>query len=275
MEMSPELKSRWEKIWEIADFGGQNTLQYFQKPDVGFERKSDQSPVTVADRETEEKMRALILELFPDDSILGEEFGDVDGTSGFRWILDPIDGTKAFIGGVPLYGTMVGLEFDKKCVAGAIAIPGIGEGIYACKGQGAWHVTPKNKADGSGPDRAKVSNADSLANSILASAEPRSFQTRGALDTLMDLDKRTYFARNWGDCFGYLLVATGKVEVMIDPIMSLWDAAAVQPIIEEAGGTFTDWKGEATVYNGEGIATNGKVLEEVLEVTRNAKEYAV
>lgn len=272
--MEDELKARWEKIWEITNYGGQNTLQYFQKPDVGYERKSDHSPVTIADKDTEEKMRAKILGLFPNDSILGEEFGDVEGDSGFRWILDPIDGTKAFIGGVPLYGTMVGLEVDGGCVAGGIAVPGIGEGIYACKGQGAWHVTPANMKNGTGPVRAHVSSAANLSQSILASAEPRSFQTRGALDTLMDLDSRTYFARNWGDCYGYMLVATGKVEVMIDPIMSLWDAAAVQPIVEEAGGTFTDWNGEPTVYNGEGIATNGKVLEEVLEVSRKAAPYS-
>lgn len=271
--MDDELKKRWEQIWPIAWAGGQNTLKYFQKPDVGYERKSDKSPVTIGDRNTEEMMRELLQKHFPEDSILGEEFGSVEGTSGYRWIMDPIDGTKAFIGGVPLYGTMLGLEWDGRCVAGAVVIPAISEGIYACEGQGAWHVQGAVDGKPNAPNRVQVSGVKTLEGSILAAAEPRSFQKRDALDTLMELDSRVYISRNWGDCYGYLLVATGRVEVMIDPIMSIWDAAALQPIMIEAGGTFTDWKGESTIYNGEGVATNGLVQEEVIKITEKAKAY--
>lgn len=274
--MDSSLQQRWEKIWSVAWAGGQNTLRYFQQKDVGYERKSDKSPVTVADRDTEQRMRQQIQSLFPADSILGEEFGSIQGDSGYRWIMDPIDGTKAFIGGVPLYGTMLGLEWEGRCIAGAVVIPALGEGVYACEGQGAWHVKNGHPSpEKHTPVRAQVSSASRLSESIMAAAEPRTFQTRDALETLMQLDRRCYVSRNWGDCYGYLLVATGRVEVMIDPIMSVWDAAAVQPILTEAGGTFTDWNGEPSIYHNEGLATNGKVLDEVLEVTRAAKPYSM
>lgn len=283
--MDDALQQRWHHAWAIAWEGGLNTLRYFQRPDVDYQRKADKSPVTIADRETEQLLRRRILERFPDDGILGEEFGTVDGTSGFRWILDPIDGTKAFIGGVPLYGTMVGLERGTECVVGAVVIPALQEGIHACVGQGAWHYqaagtaglpadwSPEGRPLAEPPRadrRARVSAVGSLRDALLAAAEPRTFQKRGALDTLMELDQRVYVSRNWGDCFGYLLVATGRVEVMIDPIMSVWDAAAVSPILTEAGGTFTDWNGQATIHHQEGLATNGQVLREVLEITRKA-----
>lgn len=271
--MDEALKKRWEQIWPIAWAGGQNTLKYFQKPDVGYERKSDKSPVTVADRDTEKMMRELLQQHFPEDSILGEEFGSIEGTSGYRWIMDPIDGTKAFIGGVPLYGTMLGLEWEGRCVAGAVVIPAINEGIYACEGQGCWHVSGAVDGKPNQPTRAQVSGVKSLDAAILAAAEPRSFQTRGALDTLMEVDSRCYISRNWGDCYGYLLVATGRVEVMIDPIMSIWDAAALQPILLEAGGTFTDWHGEPTIYNNEAVATNGQFADDVIAITSKAKPY--
>jgi histidinol phosphatase-like enzyme (inositol monophosphatase family) len=283
--MDDALRERWQHAWAIAWEGGLNTLRYFQRADVDYQRKADKSPVTIADRDTEQLLRRRILERFPQDGILGEEFGTVDGSSGFRWILDPIDGTKAFIGGVPLYGTMVGLERDAECVVGAVVIPALQEGIHACVGQGAWHYqapAPAGLPVDWSPEgqpllepplaerRARVSAVASLRDALLAAAEPRTFQKRGALETLMELDSRVYVSRNWGDCFGYLLVATGRVEVMIDPIMSVWDAAAVLPILTEAGGTFTDWNGEATIHHQEGLATNGQVLAEVLEVTRRA-----
>lgn len=280
-----ELRERWQHAWAIAWEGGRNTLRYFQQSDVSYQRKADKSPVTIADRETEQLLRKRILDRFPHDGILGEEFGSVEGRSGFRWILDPIDGTKAFIGGVPLYGTMVGLERDDQCVVGAVVIPAINEGIHACVGGGAWHYQsvapqvlppdwdPMNSPLSEPPvadRRARVSQVDALSQSLLAAAEPRTFQTRGALETLLELDRQVYVSRNWGDCFGYLLVATGRVEVMIDPIMSVWDAAAVSPIVTEAGGTFTDWQGEPTIHHQEGLATNGRVLDEVLTITRRA-----
>jgi histidinol-phosphatase len=279
------IQTRWQHAWAIAWEGGRNTLKYFQQNDVGFQRKADKSPVTIADQETEQLLRRRIQERFPQDGILGEEFGTIEGTSGFRWILDPIDGTKAFIGGVPLYGTMVGLEYESRCVVGAIVIPALNEGIHACVGMGAWHYqgqVPQGSVEAVGTGdlpappvaerRAQVSGVNELKDALLAAAEPRSFQKRGALDTLLELDRNVYVSRNWGDCFGYLLVATGRVEVMIDPIMSVWDAAAVLPILTEAGGTFTDWNGVETVHHEEGIATNGRVLNDVLQITSKAEK---
>jgi histidinol-phosphatase len=283
--MEDSLSARWQHAWAIAWEGGRNTLRYFQRSDVGYQRKADRSPVTIADRETEELLRRRILERFPRDGILGEEYGSTEGTSGYRWILDPIDGTKAFIGGVPLYGTMVGLEQDGRCVVGAVVIPALNEGIHACEGQGAWHYQapapqsvpaewdPARQPLASPPTadrRVHVSSVETLSAGLVAAAEARTFQKRGVLNTLLELDSRAYVSRNWGDCFGYLLVATGRVEVMIDPIMSIWDAAAVMPILLEAGGTFTDWSGHPTIHHEEGLATNGRVLAEVLEITQKA-----
>ncbi len=285
IRMDAGLRDRWQHAWAIAWEGGRNTLRYFQHSHVGYQRKADKSPVTIADRETEQLLRRRILERFPTDGILGEEFGSVEGNSGYRWILDPIDGTKAFIGGVPLYGTMVGLEYHDRCVVGAVVIPAINEGIHACVGAGSWHYqsvapqvldpqwSPENQPLLQPPvaaTRARVSKIGTLSESLLAAAEPRTFQKRGALETLLELDRQVYVSRNWGDCYGYLLVATGRVEVMIDPIMSVWDAAAVAPILTEAGGTFTDWQGEPTIHHQEGLATNGLVLNEVLEITQKA-----
>ncbi len=242
---------------------GKHTLSYFQRDNYEVERKGDASPVTVADKEAEQLLRREIATVFPDDAIMGEEFGATEGTSGYRWILDPIDGTKSFISGVPLYGTMIGVEYQERSVVGVVYIPGLDEGIYAAQGHGCWHWKGENS-----PTKASVSRRKTLADGAFVSSQTDSFAKRGAAEAFASLEKAAYITRTWGDCYGYLLVATGRVEVMIDPIMNVWDAAAIQPILEEAGGTFTSWSGEPTIHAGEGIGTNGLVLEEVLAVTR-------
>lgn len=252
---------------ELARFtgreAGQFTLRYFNQNNYAVELKADDSPVTVADRGAEELLRQHIAAAFPQDGILGEELGEQTGNSGFRWILDPIDGTKSFISGVPMYGTMVGVEFDGRAVVGAVYIPGTDELVYAGVGQGCWY-----QAAGKAPVKAQVSRRGTLAESLFVTTAVKSFgdmQRRAAYDRLEDICRIT---RTWGDCYGYLLVATGRAELMVDPVMNVWDAAALQPILEEAGGTFTDWQGRPTIHSGEGIATNGLVLDEVLAVTR-------
>lgn len=242
---------------------GQATLRYFQRPEIGFERKGDSSPVTVADREAEQLLRRAIAAAFPQDGILGEEFGSTDGTSGVRWILDPIDGTKAFISGVPLYGTMIGIEHEGRSVVGLIYVPALDEGVYAAAGQGAWYVRGT-----AAPVPARVSARKRLADGIFLTSQVDSFEQRGADEAFRGLQRAAYVTRTWGDCYGYLLVATGRCDVMVDPVMNVWDAAAIQPILEEAGGTFTDWSGAATIHGGEGIGTNGHLLDEVLAFTR-------
>jgi histidinol phosphatase-like enzyme (inositol monophosphatase family) len=258
-----DLSARLDLARRIAVAAGRHTLTYFQKENYEVERKGDASPVTVADREAEQLLRREIAAAFPADGILGEEFGAVEGTSGYRWILDPIDGTKSFISGVPMYGTMVGVEFEGQCPIGVVYIPGLDEGVYASAGQGCYYWRGSDP-----PARCRVSPRKSLSQGAFVTSQVDTFAKRGALDAYHALEKSAYITRTWGDCYGYLLVATGRVEAMVDPMMNVWDAAALQPILEEAGGTFTSWSGEPTIHSGDGIGTNGLVVEEVLAITR-------
>jgi histidinol phosphatase-like enzyme (inositol monophosphatase family) len=258
------LLSRWQLARSAAREAGKHTLRYFQTKDLAVELKHDESPVTVADRQAEQLLRERIGQHFPEDAILGEEFGEQAGTSGYRWILDPIDGTKSFIHGVPLYGTLIGVEYDQRSQIGVIYIPALDEGVDAATGQGAWY---ERSAAARTP--ARVSQAATLAQSLVCSSDTR-FHTPARREAYARLQAAVQLSRTWGDCYGYLLVATGRAEVMLDPIMNVWDAAALQPVLVEAGGTFTDWQGCETIYSGDGIATNGRVLEEVLAFTRGA-----
>ena len=239
-------------------------MQYFRRAGLKVDRKSDASPVTIADREAEQLQRKRIAAVFPDDGILGEEFPEHPGSSGYRWILDPIDGTKSFIHGVPLYGTMVAVEHGGRGVVGVVEVPAMDERVYGESGNGAWHQIGDVE-----PQRARVSDRATLAESLFVTSEVANFRKRGRFNVYTTLDAACRLSRTWGDCFGYLLVATGRAEVMIDPIMNLWDAAAIQPILEEAGGTFTNWQGEPTIHSGEGIATNGRMLAEVLRLANS------
>ena len=261
--LAAEVASRLELAISAGMEAGRLTLQYFQQDNYEVERKSDASPVTIADRSAEQLLRERIAAAFPQDGIIGEELGTTNGASGFNWILDPIDGTKAFIHGVPLYGTLIGVEHGGRCHAGLIFMPALDEGVYASTEQGAWHFRGSSP-----PTPARVSRKGKLSEGLFVTSAVDGYDQRGAAAAFIGLQKAAYITRTWGDCYGYLLVATGRAEAMVDPLMNLWDAAALQPILEEAGGTFTDWHGNATIHAGESIGTNGLVLEEVLSVTR-------
>jgi fructose-1,6-bisphosphatase/inositol monophosphatase family enzyme len=281
---------RLEWAVQIAREAGNSTLRYFRQADLRIEQKADDSPVTAADREAEQLLRRRIAERFPHDAILGEELGGSDGTSGFQWVLDPIDGTKSFIHGVPLYTTLVavleqGQESGKKdqtrvadldrllsthnsrpCI-GVIDAPATGETVYAASGQCCWYLAARSAE----PKAARVSTTSRLRDGTLLTSDTAGFATarrRDATEAWLALQREARMTRTWGDGYGYLLVATGRAEVMIDPIMNLWDAATLQPILEEAGGQFTDWQGVPTVHSGEGLATNGLVADEVLAVVQ-------
>lgn len=254
-----EIAARLELALAAGREAAEITLRYFRRDNYAVEFKADSSPVTVADRQAEEHLRRRISATFSDDAILGEEFPAIEGTSGYRWILDPIDGTKSFVCGVPLYGTMVAVERDGRGVLGVVLFPGLDECVYAARGQGAWLLR-----GGEAPQRAHVSKRTKLDEAIFVTTEVRTFAVRGEQAAYQNMEAHTRLTRTWGDCYGYLLVATGRADIMIDPIMNVWDAAAIQPIIEEAGGTFTDWRGEPTIHSGEGIATNGLLHAEVL-----------
>jgi histidinol phosphatase-like enzyme (inositol monophosphatase family) len=232
---------------------GRLTLEYF-RGDVAIERKPDATPVTIADRRAEELLRAVLGEAFPEDAILGEEFGELAGRSGRRWIIDPIDGTQSFIRGVPLYGVLLGLEDRGRCVVGAAGFPALGETYWAASGAGAWC----NDA------RISVSSVDSLAEATLLTSDAKPEHYDDYYPGYVRLLRATARQRGWGDCYGYALVARGAAEVMVDPKLNPWDIAAIIPILEEAGGTFFDWRGETRIDGGSGIGVNGKLREQIL-----------
>lgn len=260
--LAVEVRRRLELALVAGREAGQRTLDYFQQQSYAVERKADDSPVTIADRSAEQLLRERIARAFPADGIIGEEFGQTPGRSDFTWVLDPIDGTKSFIHGVPLYGTMIGITCQERALAGFVYFPALDEAIHAAVGEGAWHVRGQQP-----PRRARVSALPRLREGLLVTSQIDSFAQRGAAAVFEALQAAAWVTRTWGDCYGYLLVATGRAAVMIDPVLNVWDAAAVQPIVEEAGGSFTDWAGRPTIQAGEAVATNGAVREEVLRIT--------
>lgn len=258
------MSERFDFAVQIAKEAGDLTLQYFDCPDLVVERKSDGTPVTAADKGAEELLRKRIAEAFPQDAILGEEFSDKEGTSGYRWILDPIDGTKSFIHGVPLYSTLIGIEQNKTPIIGVIWLPALDKGVWAEKGSGAWQKHPK--CENLLP--AKVSQINSLSEALFLTSEVKTFDQVGRRDVYNIMEQKCYLTRTWGDAYAYYLVATGRADLMIDSEMSPWDAGPLLTILEEAGGHFTDWQGHSTIYGYEGIATNNALFQSVLEVTK-------
>ena len=220
------------------------------------ELKADRTPVTAADRGAEEAMRAFLERECPAHGVLGEEFGERMGDGRHRWILDPIDGTKSFIHRVPLFGTLIALERDGVPVVGVIACHAVNETAYAARGEGAWlNGRP-----------ARVSTIPALADATVSMTSPSRMLQKHAR-TLDALSGHVGLLRAWGDCYGYLMVATGRAEVMLDPEMSIWDAAALFPVITEAGGRMTTWEGLDGV--GDSVAaTNGLVHAELLPLLK-------
>jgi len=259
--MSLDLQPRLDLALAAARAAERIILSYYQTG-VHVDRKRDSSPVTIADRSAEEAIRGLIHEAFPKDAILGEEFGETAGTSGFRWILDPLDGTKSFIHGTPLFGTLIGVEFGGRCVIGVCHFPVLKETVWAARGSGAWWKTGDNPAV-----RAQVSGVSSLTDSLFSFTTVQGFARIGRPDAFETLISKCGLARGWGDCYGHALVATGRAEVMVDPLMNPWDIAALVPIVEEAGGHFMSWSGASDIHAGNGISVNAALRDEVLQIT--------
>ena len=261
-----DVARRLDVALEIAEEVEGVITPYFQSPDLLVETKSDDSPVTVAARDAEALLRQRIESAFPGDGILGEEHGEKIGSNaeGFRWILDPIDGTESFIRGVPLFGTLIAVEYAGISVVGVINLPALQEMVYASRDQGAWHVARHQD-----PIPAKVSRVSSLAGALFTSAGADGYKYVDRMRAYDQVAAACGKARGWGDCYGYYLVAIGQADLMIDPIMNLWDTAALLPIIEEAGGTYTDWSGIATTHSSNAVATNGLIHEDVLRILRS------
>jgi histidinol-phosphatase len=250
---APPLRELLALAVEAARAGGRRTLAYFGAGPA-VEWKADGTPVTAADREAERAMREVIARVFPDHGVLGEEEGEVPGAPGVRWIIDPLDGTKTFVRGVPLFGTLVGVEVDGEAVVGVIHLPALDETIAAARGEGCtWNGRP-----------CRVSAVDRLDDALVVVTDERAARARSG--AWARLAAATGMQRTWGDCYGYALVATGRAEVALDPVVSVWDCAALLPIVEEAGGRFTDWRGRRTIRGGEAVATNGVLHAAVLDV---------
>jgi histidinol-phosphatase len=231
---------------------GRQTLALYQTG-VAVQQKIDRSLVTVADRNAEQLLRALITARFPEHTIVGEEFGQSDRQSSHRWVIDPIDGTNTFVRGVPFYGVLVALEIEGTPVVGVTYFPALDEMIAAAQGLGcSWNGR-----------RARVSTVTSLAEACIAYTDSRGLSER-LEDDWEVLQRATALQRGWGDCYGHCLVATGRADIMLDPRMNAWDCAALIPILQEAGGRFTDWTGRVTIDGGDAVSTNGVLHEEML-----------
>jgi histidinol-phosphatase len=252
-----ELNELLEFAVDLGRGAGEITLKYFRKqPQTST--KSDGSFITIADREAESYLRRRIAEAFPDDGILGEEEGELQGRSGRRWILDPIDGTFAFVHGVPFYGVLIALEIEGELTVGVVNIPALGELVSAAKGVGCF-------LNG---ERVRVSSTAALEDALLLCTDFSACARYGFGQAAELLQARAKTSRTWGDCYGYVLVATGRADVMLDPVMNLWDCAPLLPIMEEAGGRFTDWRGKRTAAGGNAVATNRVLFDEVMRVIR-------
>lgn len=260
MAESVEINDRLQFALTEARNAGELILRYYQDADLAVDLKSDQSPVTVADRGAEELLRKRIQETFPGDGVLGEEFGETESQNGYRWILDPIDGTKSFVHGVPLFGTLIGLEHQGEMVMGICRFPALDEMVYAAKGGGTWW-----KVGNEAPVQTRVTEVSDLSKALFCFTEIEGWNEINRFDVFARLSSEVRITRGWGDCYGHALVATGRAEFIVDPLMSPWDAAALVPILQEAGGHFVDWKGEATIHGGNGVSVNAALKDALME----------
>ena len=253
--MNPEWRARYEVAVEAAEKAGQLALRYFDAG-LAVEWKQDRSPVTVADREAEALLRATLLGRFPHDGFLGEESGERPGSSGFRWIIDPIDGTRSFVRGIPIWATLVGLEYRDEQVAGVCEVPVLGQTYRALRGDGAYR----------GARPLRVSDVATLEGAMLFYSSLSWFVRAGRQEEFLALTVRTQRQRGFGDFYGFVLVAQGSGELMVEHGVHAWDVAALKPILEEAGGRLTDWDGTPTIHRTDVIASNGRLHDAALQI---------
>jgi histidinol phosphatase-like enzyme (inositol monophosphatase family) len=248
-----ETKELLELATKLAIRAGELTLRYFGGL-VDADAKGDGSPVTIADREAEQLIRKHVEGRFPEHSILGEEYGESNAGARVRWILDPIDGTRSFMHGVPLYGVLIGIEVEGEAVVGVAHFPPLRETVAAGRGLGCtWNGRP-----------CRVSQVSRLEDAVVCTTDVERLLSKPIGTGWRRLQQRASFSRTWGDCYGHALVATGRIEVQVDPVMKPWDAGPFLTIATEAGGRFTALDGQPTVHGGSGVSTNGLLHAEVL-----------
>jgi histidinol-phosphatase len=238
---------------ELADLADTITLERFLADDLVVETKPDRTPVTEADRAVERLLRKRIGEERPGHGVVGEEFG-ADQPAGARWILDPIDGTKNYLRGIPVWATLIALERDGRVAVGVASAPALHRRWWAARGQGAF-VNGR-------PIR--VSRVAELSDAVLSHASIGSWEQHGLGEQFLTLARDCWRTRGFGDFWSHMLVAEGAADLAVEPEVELWDLAAPQVIIEEAGGRFTDLDGTATPAGGSAVSTNGLLHDRVL-----------
>lgn len=241
----------------MADAADAITLARFRARDLVVHTKPDSTPVTEADQAVEDALRSTLARARPDDGFLGEEFG-VTGGGARRWIVDPIDGTKSFLRGSPPWATLLALEEDGDLVLGVASAPALHRRWWATRGGGAF-------ANG---EPIHVSAVGDLKDALLCHADVYSYEVFGCGPEFHALTERVWDRRGFGDFWGHMLVAEGIADVMVEPVLNVWDVAAVMPIVEEAGGTVTDRRGVARADGGNAITTNGLLHDAVLGIMR-------
>ncbi len=232
---------------ELSIISGNIIRSYFRKK-INVESKSDQSPVTIADKKAEERMRELIMIEFPSHGIIGEEFGEFNPDADYKWILDPIDGTKSFIAGTVTFGTLIALLKNGEPVIGVINQPVLNEFLI-----GDNLTTELNN------ETVKVRSCNSLSDAWLLTTDHLLIEKYRDIKKFEQLIRKVKVYRQWGDCYGYYLVATGYADVMIDPIMNIWDTAALVPVIKGAGGIITDYNGNDPMEGNSVVAASPNI----------------
>ena len=253
--MNPAWRTRYELAVEAARKAG-DLARGFYETTFDVEKKADNSPVTIADKQAEQLIRQMVTQHFPDDGFLGEEFGDQPGGSGFRWVIDPIDGTRSFVRHIPIWATLIGLEYRGEQIGGIAYVPVFDQMYRALRGDGAY-VNDR---------RIQVSTEDQLSESLMCYSSIRWFQSAGREKTFLELVSKTQRQRGFGDFYGFVLVAEGAADLMLEHGVHEWDVSALKAIVEEAGGTFTDWKGTPTTATPDVLATNGKLHAATLAI---------
>ena len=242
---------------ELADAADAVTMARFTAADLVVETKPDLTPVSDADRAVEDVVRRTIGARRPTDAVVGEEFGST-GSGTRRWIVDPIDGTKSFVRGAPSWATLIALEDEGEVVVGVVSAPSLARRWWAARGEGAWVRSP------SGARQCRVSQVRRLADAFLCYSSLLGWEEHGALPAFLDLHRSVWRTRAYGDFWSHVLVAEGVADISCEPELSLWDLAALQPIVEEAGGRFTDLSGASRVDGGNVLCSNGLLHDEVL-----------
>jgi histidinol-phosphatase len=244
----------------LADAADDITMRRFRANDLRVDAKPDLTPVTDADLAAEESLRHVLGRARPRDAVLGEESGKT-GVGKRCWVIDPIDGTKNYVRGVPVWATLIGLMESGDVVVGVVSAPALSRRWWAARDGGAWTGRSLTKASA-----CRVSEVATLADASVSYSDLADWERFGRMDGFLSLARSAWRTRAYGDFWSHVLVAEGAVDVSAEPEVSLWDVAALQVIVEEAGGTFTDLTGKPTPDGGSAVSTNGRLHPEVLEL---------